>query len=71
MKGRKINCKISNILGAVVPSTNMEKTSAGLTYHKQLQPSGTSSPCWENYRLEKGTSTCMYNKQTEHQVSHP
>ena len=38
MKRRKLNCKISNILRAVIPSTSMEKTSVGLTYHKHLHP---------------------------------
>ena len=44
MKGRKLNCNMSSVLGAVVPSTSMEKTSAGLTCHKHLHPSGTSPP---------------------------
>ena len=43
MKGRKLNCNISYVLGAVVPNASMEKTSVGLTYHKQLKPSRTSS----------------------------
>ena len=44
MKGRKLNCNISYVLGAVVLNASMEKTSVGLTYHKKLKPNGTSSP---------------------------
>ena len=44
MKGRKLNCNTSYVLAAVVPNASMEKTSVGLTCHKHLEPSGTSSP---------------------------